>query len=277
MDCPAGLIYNPTADQCENSKNTESICDREQPCMNEGQCHQTSPSSFKCTCRAAWTGERCETPVSSCAAKPCGEENECQTLRASDYKQDYVCLCNERQSYGLSCGKSQSMLALVYSRTTYPNFFILDTVPNPCLAAAIEQEQYYSFAFSAQAFVQCNGEILYVQPCAAGLLWNQEAKVCDRPEAETRPINKDQSQGYQVTYGNEQQSAYARPTAVFAEKVIARPQQQQYQDYSSQKQNTKVFVDNQRPSSYGSAFNKIVAPRPVQTYNSYSADRKSVV
>ncbi|CAF4754073.1 unnamed protein product, partial [Rotaria magnacalcarata] len=43
-------------------------------------------------------------------------------------------------------------------------------------------EQYHPFQFSAQAFIQCNGDLLYVQPCAPGLIWNKEEKVCDRLE-----------------------------------------------------------------------------------------------
>ena len=123
MDCPSNLIYNPAVDQCEKVKNTESICEREQPCLNEGQCYQTSPSTYKCTCRGAWTGERCETPLSSCASNPCGEGSECHTLVASDYKQDYVCVCDGRQSYGLTCGRSmfsfiliQQLIASLFSR-----------------------------------------------------------------------------------------------------------------------------------------------------------------
>ncbi len=106
MECPTGLFYNPTVDQCEKIKSSESICEREKPCMNDGQCYQTSPSSYKCTCRGAWTGERCETPLSSCASNPCGEDNECHTLLAKDFKQDYVCVCNGKQSYGLTCDRS---------------------------------------------------------------------------------------------------------------------------------------------------------------------------
>ncbi len=99
---------------------------------------------------------------------------------------------------------------------------LLDTVPNPCLAASTEQEQYYSFAFSAQAFVQCNGDILYVRPCPGGLYWNQELKICDRVETSPAPVARDQSQSYQVTYGTEQQPTYARPTASFSDQTIVQ-------------------------------------------------------
>jgi hypothetical protein len=214
MDCPADLIYNAAADQCEKVKNTESICERDQPCMNEGQCHQTSPSTYKCTCRAAWTGDRCEIPLSSCAADPCGQGNECHTLKTNDFAQDFVCVCDGRQSYGLSCGRN--------------------TVPNPCLAASTEQEQYYPFAFSAQAFVQCNGDLLYVRPCAGGLYWKQEEKICDRIETSPAAPAQDRSESYQVTYGNQQQSAYARPTASFSDKAILKPQAYQQQPQQQQ-------------------------------------------
>jgi hypothetical protein len=106
MDCPTGLFYNPVADQCEKIKNSESVCEREHPCLNDGQCYQTSATTYKCTCRGSWTGEHCETPLSSCASNPCGEGNECHTLITSDYKQDFVCVCDGRQSYGLTCGRS---------------------------------------------------------------------------------------------------------------------------------------------------------------------------
>jgi hypothetical protein len=228
MDCPNSLVYNAASDQCEKMKNTESICERDQPCMNDGQCHQTSSSTYKCTCRSAWTGERCETPLSSCAADPCGQGNECHTLKTSDYKQDFVCVCDERLSYGLTCGRS---MFISFEKNFLMFFFLLDTVPNPCLAASTEQEQYYPFAFSAQAFVQCNGDILYVRPCAAGLYWNQELKICDRVETSPAPApapapsSRDLPQSYQVTYGNEpQQPIYTRPTASFSDQTFIKPQ-----------------------------------------------------
>lgn len=123
MDCPTGLIYNPSVDQCEKVKNTESICEREQPCLNEGQCYQTGPSTYKCTCRGAWTGERCETPLSSCASNPCGEGSECHTLVASDYKQDFVCVCDARQSYGLTCGRSTFSFIIIERLMAFCCFF----------------------------------------------------------------------------------------------------------------------------------------------------------
>ena len=125
MDCPFGLIYNANADQCEVAVNTESLCQREQPCLNEGQCYQTSPSSFKCTCRGPWTGERCETPVSSCVNNPCGEGNECQTLITSDYKQDYVCICDKGESYGSSCDRSTFVWCFSDTKSIEHDFFSL--------------------------------------------------------------------------------------------------------------------------------------------------------
>lgn len=107
MDCPSSLIYNSITNKCEKRKGLESICEREQPCMNDGQCYQTGPKAYKCTCRGGWTGERCETQLSTCVNNPCGQGNECLTLKTNYGKQDYVCLCNEGQSYGLSCGQSK--------------------------------------------------------------------------------------------------------------------------------------------------------------------------
>jgi len=209
-----------------------SICERDQPCLNEGQCYQTTPTTYKCTCRESWTGERCETPISSCSSDPCGPGNTCHTLKASDYKQDFVCVCDGHQSYGSSCGRN--------------------TVPNPCLAAASEREQYYPFAFSAQAYVQCNGDILYVRPCPDGLYWSQDAKTCDRIETSPAPPApaREQSQSYQVTYGTEPPSTFARPITSFSDKNIVKTQ-----DY--QQQTDKVLVNEQSPSSFGSQVNQV--------------------
>lgn len=109
MSCPSSLVYNAATQRCEKSKNSEAICERERPCLNGGQCYQPTPTTYKCTCADGWSGERCETAVSSCSNNPCGPGNRCLTLHTSDYKQDYVCVCDENKSYGLSCGRSMSI------------------------------------------------------------------------------------------------------------------------------------------------------------------------
>ena len=57
------------------------------------------------------------------------------------------------------------------------NHSIDTAVPNPCLA---KQAQFHPFAFSRRAYINCDGETIFFQPCYGFLYWNQEAKRCDR-------------------------------------------------------------------------------------------------
>ncbi len=50
-------------------------------------------------------------------------------------------------------------------------------VPNPCL---MNIQQFHPFAFSRRAYINCDDEIIFFQPCNAKLYWNQEEKRCDR-------------------------------------------------------------------------------------------------
>ncbi|CAF2917589.1 unnamed protein product [Rotaria sp. Silwood2] len=213
MDCPTDFIYNALIDQCEINKNTETICEQQNPCMNDGQCYPTSSTTYKCICQGAWTGERCETPLSSCALNPCGEGNECHSLITSDHKQDYICICNKQQSYGLTCARN--------------------TVPNPCMGVSTDEEQYYPFAFSVHAFIQCDGDLLHIRPCAAGLYWNQENKICDREETSPTRSIEDQSQSYQINYNTQQlDPTYNRPSANSIDQIVDKQQGYRYRNYN---------------------------------------------
>ncbi len=133
----------------------------------------------------------------------------------------------------------------MWTKYVYKNIFFfkkeisfLDTVPNPCLAASTEPEQYYPFAFSAQAFVQCNGELLYVRPCAGGLYWNQEMKICDREETSpARPVG-DQPQSYQINYNTQ---SYNRPVVSSVDENVDKQQGYRYRNY-----NPHVISNDQR-------------------------------
>jgi hypothetical protein len=95
-------------------------------------------------------------------------------------------------------------------------------MPNPCLSETSEKDQYYPFAFSSSAFIQCNGELLYVQPCAAGSIWNQDLKVCDRPET-SDTIAADQPASYEITPNAAAASpSFARPTANFDQAALIK-------------------------------------------------------
>ena len=116
-------------------------------------------------------------------------------------------------------------------------FHLLDTVPNPCMAASNDKEQYYPFAFSARAYVQCNGDLLYVQPCAEGLYWNQEAKICDREEASLTPSAENQPKSFEVNYGSnrgqhQQQLNGARASTNFVDQNVDKQQGYRYRNYN---------------------------------------------
>ncbi|UJR27069.1 hypothetical protein I4U23_008371 [Adineta vaga] len=158
LTCPDGVEFNEQTNACDVSATIPLVnrCETLKPCLNEGVCSVLSNSTFKCTCRPDWTGDRCETPMNSCVNKPCGPNAECRPLATNDYEQDYVCVCHTLKGYGLNCREA---------------------VPNPCLTTT---EQFYPFAFSQHAYIQCDGELIYFQPCGPLLYWSQEEKICDR-------------------------------------------------------------------------------------------------
>jgi hypothetical protein len=101
------------------------------------------------------------------------------------------------------------------------------------MAALNDREQYYPFAFSAHAYVQCNGDLLYVRPCAGGLYWNQEEKICAREETSPARPAEDQPQSYQIKYNSgQQQTTYNRPSVSVADQSIDRQQGHRYRNYN---------------------------------------------
>jgi hypothetical protein len=98
--CPNGGIFDNTQKACID------LCEQKKPCLNQGQCIILSNLTLQCVCRQDWTGERCEIPLSTCVNDPCGPNGECRMLKAIDYTQDYVCICNNHQTYGRNCQQS---------------------------------------------------------------------------------------------------------------------------------------------------------------------------
>lgn len=100
--CPNGGIFNDTEKACFD------LCQQRDPCLNQGQCIILADLTLQCVCRRDWGGEQCEIPLSSCANNPCGPDAECRMLQATDYTQDYVCICDRHQTYGRNCQQSRS-------------------------------------------------------------------------------------------------------------------------------------------------------------------------
>ncbi|CAF1118221.1 unnamed protein product [Rotaria sordida] len=101
------------------------------------------------------------------------------------------------------------------------------------MTASHDCKQYCPFAFSAYAYIRSNGDLLYVRPCAAGLYWNQEAKICDRKE--TSPVHsaEDQPESYQISYNSQQPKlTYNRPLVSFVDQSIGRQQGYRYRNYN---------------------------------------------
>lgn len=50
-------------------------------------------------------------------------------------------------------------------------------MPNPCLVIS---EQYFPYAFSQSAYIQCDDDTIHFRPCAPTLYWDQGLQNCNR-------------------------------------------------------------------------------------------------
>lgn len=103
LSCPNDGEYDEKTNSCNVFVPAVNQCDKEKPCLNDGECIPLPDGEFECSCSSDWTGDRCQTPKHVCAKKPCGPNAECRLLKTSDFEQDYICVCHNARSYGLNC------------------------------------------------------------------------------------------------------------------------------------------------------------------------------
>ena len=96
-------------------------------------------------------------------------------------------------------------------------------VPNPCLPRS--QQQFHPFAFSRRAYINCDDERIFFQPCNANLYWNQEDKRCDRvlPLLLRAPFlnlrNQNQPNQWPIRRGEEQDFTTPTPNVIHQQFV----------------------------------------------------------
>ena len=73
------------------------------PCQNGGECiiDQSNRDRFICMCPDSFTGQLCETRVSSCASNPCLNQATCQEVGTEDFE----CVCPPGYT-GTLCGEN---------------------------------------------------------------------------------------------------------------------------------------------------------------------------
>lgn len=96
--CPSYLWFNDDTKECDSPGNTYCSNDpcEDSTCLNGGTCiaSQEEDSQFKCTCKAGFTGTRCEVKVKPCSLHPCKNGGTCQELGDSTYE------CKCKLGYG---------------------------------------------------------------------------------------------------------------------------------------------------------------------------------
>ncbi|XP_060690951.1 sushi, nidogen and EGF-like domain-containing protein 1 isoform X2 [Hemiscyllium ocellatum] len=71
--------------------NTASVCLNLRPCLNDGRCIDdciTGNPSYTCSCRAGFTGRRCQIDVNECSSYPCHNGGTCR-----DGQNAFTCQC----------------------------------------------------------------------------------------------------------------------------------------------------------------------------------------
>jgi hypothetical protein len=128
------------------------------------------------------------------------------------------------------------------------------------MSAGNDQEQYYPFAFSSHAYVQCNGDILFVRPCSSGLYWNQERKICDREETAPARPSEDQPKSFQINYNTQEtKTTYNRPLTTVTDQSVDKQQGYRYRNYnpntiSTDQRSTFTQINSRQEPSRSNSF-----------------------
>jgi len=157
--CPRGLLYHPESRRCERKLGPlENPCSS-QPCLNNGQCVQTDVSSYKCQCAPGYDGEHCELDATVCQTQqPCGSspDTRCQSFRWGAALQ-HICILQNGRAYGLTTSQAQT---------------------SPCTGV----DGTFPLAFSDKGFIMCSGELMYIESCPGGTVWDDINKACVWPD-----------------------------------------------------------------------------------------------
>lgn len=157
--CPRGLLFHPETARCERKLGPiENPCSS-QPCLNNGQCVQTDVTSYKCQCAQGFDGEHCELDATVCQTQyPCGQSQDakCQSFRYGAALQ-HICILQGGRAYGLTASQAQQ---------------------SPCVGV----DGTFPLAFSDKGFIMCSGELMYVESCPGGTVWDDLNKACVWPD-----------------------------------------------------------------------------------------------
>jgi hypothetical protein len=216
QQCPKGLFYHPESRRCERKLGPLGNPCSSQPCLNGGQCTQTDVSSYQCQCPPGFDGKLCELDANVCQTQqPCGQspDTKCQSFRLGAAL-SHVCILQSGHAYGLNAQQVQ---------------------PSPCTGVDGPQP----LAISDKGFIMCDGELMYVESCPGGTVWDDLNKACVWPDMQGvvgAPF-ADQTQ-QQVGYGQQSyiQPSHGLKSIVPQRQVISQPtygsqipQQQQFQ------------------------------------------------
>jgi len=227
QSCPKGLLYNQETRRCERKLGPlESPC-VSQPCLNGGQCVQTDLSSYQCQCPAGFDGKNCELDARVCHSQnPCGQApgTRCQSFRIGAALQ-HICIFQEGQAYGLNSQQVQ---------------------PNPC--SGVDGPR--PLTITDKGFIMCDGELMFVESCPGGTVWDDLNKACVWPDMQ----------------------GVVSPTLTFQEQ----PQLPSYGSKSYGQERTMIPT----PSSYGTkiptiqfpAQEQILLTRPQQPKSTYNTE-----
>jgi hypothetical protein len=250
QSCPKGLVYHQESRRCERKLGPlENPC-TSQPCLNGGQCVQTEVSSYQCQCPAGFDGKNCELDARVCQTQqPCGQapDTRCQSFRIGAALQ-YVCIIQSGQAYGLNSQQVQ---------------------PSPCKGTDGPQP----LAISDKGFIMCDGELMFIESCPGGTVWDDLNKACVWPDMQgvvSTSFADQTPQGYgpPSSYGQQRmmfnQPTYDSQIPVQQPKLVSSYSQTPTQSYGSQllvqpKPQTQQFpvlqqsqLPQQPTSSYGS-------------------------